>query len=118
MKLRLENTQKKQRVKNLWKLDLSAQNPEQRWMWIYQLKSIYSAHKRCRMNSWKVQGSRYLHTQRPTQETTQRKMGGISLRARDRELKILQLRSMNLSLRQIGAQLSISRVAAWKRYWS
>jgi hypothetical protein len=30
------------------------------------------------------------------------KMGGISLRARDREFKILQLRSTNLSFRQIG----------------
>ena len=44
-------------------------------------------------------------------------MGGISLRARDRELKIMQLRSMNLSFRQIGAQLGISHVAAYKRYW-
>ena len=45
------------------------------------------------------------------------KMGGISLRARDRELKILQLRSMNRTFRQIGAQLGISHVAAYKRYW-
>jgi DNA-binding CsgD family transcriptional regulator len=44
-------------------------------------------------------------------------MGGISLRARERELKIMQLLSMNLSFRQIGAQLGISHVAAWKRYW-
>jgi hypothetical protein len=44
-------------------------------------------------------------------------MSGISLRARDRELKIMQLRSMNLSFRQIGAQLGISHVAAYKRYW-
>jgi len=44
-------------------------------------------------------------------------MGGISLRARDRELKILQLREMDLSFRQIGAQLGISHVAAYKRYW-
>ena len=44
-------------------------------------------------------------------------MGGISLRARARELKIMQLRSMNLSFRQIGAQLGISHVAAYKRYW-
>ena len=33
------------------------------------------------------------------------KMGGISLWTRDRELKIMQLRSMNVSFRQIGAQL-------------
>jgi len=45
------------------------------------------------------------------------KMGLISLRARDRELKIMELRSMNLSFRQIGAQLGISHVAASKRYW-
>ena len=44
-------------------------------------------------------------------------MGGISLRARDRELKIMQLREMNISFRQIGAQLGISHVAAYKRYW-
>jgi len=45
-------------------------------------------------------------------------MGGISLRARDRELKIMLLREeMNLSFRQIGAQLGISHVAAYKRYW-
>ena len=44
-------------------------------------------------------------------------MGAISLRARDREFKIIQLRSMNLSFRQIGAQLGISHVAAYKRYW-
>ena len=45
-------------------------------------------------------------------------MGGISLRARDREFKIMQLREeMNLSFRQIGAQLGISHVAAYKRYW-
>jgi hypothetical protein len=45
------------------------------------------------------------------------KMGGISLRARDREFKILQLRSKNLSFRQIGDHLGISHVAAYKRYW-
>jgi hypothetical protein len=44
-------------------------------------------------------------------------MGGISMRARDRERKIMQLRSMNLSYRPIGAHLSISHVAAYKRYW-
>jgi hypothetical protein len=45
-------------------------------------------------------------------------MWGISLRARERELKILLLREeMNLSFRQIGAQLGISHVAAYKRYW-
>jgi len=45
-------------------------------------------------------------------------MRGISLRARDRELKIMLLREeMNLSFRQIGAQLGISHVAAYKRYW-
>ena len=45
-------------------------------------------------------------------------MRGISLRARDRELKIMLLREeMNLSFRQIGAVLGISHVAAYKRYW-
>ena len=29
----------------------------------------------------------------------------------------MQLRSKNLSFRQIGAQLGISHVAAYKRYW-
>jgi hypothetical protein len=29
----------------------------------------------------------------------------------------MQLRDMNLSFRQIGAQLGISHVAAYKRYW-
>jgi hypothetical protein len=29
----------------------------------------------------------------------------------------MQLRSMNLSFRQIGAQLGISHVAAYKRFW-
>jgi hypothetical protein len=50
MKLGLENTQKKQRVKNLWKLDYPPQDPEQRWTWITNLETIYSAHERCRMN--------------------------------------------------------------------
>jgi hypothetical protein len=44
-------------------------------------------------------------------------MRGISLRACDRELKIMRLRDMGLSFRQIGAQLGISHVAAYKRYW-
>ena len=38
MKLSLENTQKKQRVKNLWKLDYPPQDPELRWAWIYQVE--------------------------------------------------------------------------------
>ena len=38
MKLSLDNTQKKQRVKNLWKLDYPPQDPELRWTWIYQVQ--------------------------------------------------------------------------------
>ena len=38
MKLSLENSQKKQRVKNLWKLDYPPLDPEQRWIWIYQVE--------------------------------------------------------------------------------
>jgi hypothetical protein len=38
MKLSLENTQKKQRVKNLWKLDYPPPKPGLRWEWIYQVE--------------------------------------------------------------------------------
>jgi len=38
MKLSLENTEKKQRVKNLWKVDYPPRDPEQRWIWIYQVE--------------------------------------------------------------------------------
>ena len=65
------------------------------------------------LKAWGLSYTRKDRRKKPLRD----KMGGISLRARDRELQILQLRSMNLSFRQIGAQLGISHVAASKRYW-
>src|SRR5215472_13158795 len=65
------------------------------------------------LKAWRVSYTRKDQRKKPLRD----KMGGISLRARDREFKILQLRSMNLSFRHIGAQLGISHVAAYKRYW-
>ncbi len=40
-----------------------------------------------------------------------------SLRARMRELQVLNLRLEGLSFRQIGQRLGVSQVAAWRRYW-
>src|SRR5215472_2216511 len=65
------------------------------------------------LKAWRVSYTRKDQRKKPLRD----KMGGISLRARERELKILQLRSMNLSFRQIGALLGISHVAAYKRHW-
>ena len=116
MKLSLENTQKKQRVKKLWKLDYPPQDPDQRWIWIYQVQDHLFGTREMQnelLKAWKFSYTRKDRRKKPLRD----KMGGISLRARDRELKIMQLRSMNLSFRQIGAQLGISHVAAYKRYW-
>jgi hypothetical protein len=65
------------------------------------------------LKAWGVSYTRKDRRKKPLRD----KMGGISLRARDRELKIIHLREENLSFRQIGAQLGISHVAAYKRYW-
>src|SRR6516225_3233626 len=116
VKLSLENTQKKQRVKNLWKLDYPPQDPEQRWAWIYQVEDHLFGTREMQnelLKAWRFSYTRKDRRKKPLRD----KMTGISLRARDRELQILQLRSMNLSFRQIGAQLGISHVAVYKRYW-
>jgi hypothetical protein len=116
MKLRLENTQKTQRVKNLWKLDYPPQDPELRWAWIYQVEDHLFGTREMQNELLKAWGFSYTRKDR-RKKPLRDKMGGISLRARDREFKIMQLRLMNLSFRQIGAQLGISHVAAYKRYW-
>jgi hypothetical protein len=116
MKLSLENTQKKQRVKNLWKLDYPPQDPDQPWAWIYQVEDHLFGTREMQNELLKAWGFSYTRKDR-RKKPLRDKMGGISLRARDREFKIMQLRSMNLSFRQIGAQLGISHVAAYKRYW-
>src|SRR6516164_8722277 len=116
MKPSLENTQKTQRVKNLWKLDCPPQDPEQRCIWIYQVEDHLFGTREMQnelLRAWGVSYTRKDRRKKPLRD----KMGGISMRARDRELKIMQLRSMNLSFRQIGAQLGISHVAAYNRYW-
>jgi hypothetical protein len=116
MKLSLENAQKKQRVKNLWKLDYPPQDPELRWVWIYRVEDhLYGTRKMQNqlLKDWGVSYRRKDRRKKPLRD----KMGGISLRAREREFKIMQLRSMNLSFRQIGNLLGISHVAAYKRYW-
>src|SRR6516162_7956536 len=112
MKLSLENAQKKQRVKNLWKLDYPPQDPELRWVWIYRVEDhLYGTRKMQNqlLKDWGVSYRRKDRRKKPLRD----KMGGISLRAREREFKIMQLRSMNLSFRQIGPQLGISHVAAY-----
>ena len=116
MKLSLENTQKKQRVKNLWKLDYPPQDPEQRWAWIYEVEDHLFGTREMQNELLKAWGLSYRRKDR-RKKPLRDKMGGISLRARYRELKIMLLREMNLSFRQIGAQLGISHVAAYKRYW-
>src|SRR5215471_8033906 len=116
MKLSLENTQKKQRMKNLWKLDYPPQDPEQRRAWIYEVEDHLFGTREMQDELLKAWGFSYARKDR-RKKPLRDKMGGISLRARDRELQILQLREMNLSYRQIGAQLGISHVAAYKRYW-
>jgi hypothetical protein len=116
MKLSLENNQKKQRVKNLWKLDYPPHDPEQRSIWIDQVQDHLFGTRE--MQNELLRAWRFSYTQKDRRKKPLRdKMGGISLRARDRELKIMLLRSMNRSFRQIGSQLGISHVAAWKRYW-
>jgi hypothetical protein len=116
MKLSLENIQKKQRVKNLWKVDYPPQDPEQRWAWIYEVEDHLFGTREMQNELVKAWGFSYTRKDR-RKKPLRDKMGLISLRARDRELKIMELRSMNLSFRQIGAQLGISHVAAYKRYW-
>jgi hypothetical protein len=116
MKLSLENSQKKQRMKNLWKVDYPPQDPEQRWIWIYEVEDHLFGTREMQNKLLKAWGFSYTRKDR-RKKPLRDKMGGISLRARDREFKIMQLRSMNLSFRQIGAQLGISHVAAYKRYW-
>src|SRR5215472_14191807 len=104
MKLRLENTQKKQRVKNLWKLDHPPQDLELRWIWIYQVEDHLYGTRELQDKLLKAWGLSYRRKDR-RKKPLRDKMWGISLRARDRELKIMHLRDMNLSFRQIGAQL-------------
>src|SRR5262245_22101573 len=117
MKLSLENTQKKQREKNLWKLDYPPQDTELRWAWIYQVGDHLFGTREMQNELLKAWGFCYTRKDR-RKKPLRDKMGGISLRARYRELKIMLLREeMNLSFRQIGAQLGISHVAAYKRYW-
>ena len=114
--LRRRNAKKKQRVKNLWNLDYPPLDPEQRWTWICQVEDHLFGTRQMQnelLKAWRLPYRRKDRRKKPLRD----KMGGISLRARDREFKILQLRSMNLSFRQIGAQLGISHVAAYKRYW-
>jgi hypothetical protein len=116
--LSLENTQKKQRVKNLWKLDYPPQDPELRWIWIYQVEDHLFGTREMQNELLKAWGFFPYRRKDRRKKPLRDKMGGISLRARDRELKIMLLREeMNLSFRQIGAQLGISHVAAYKRYW-
>jgi hypothetical protein len=105
-----------QRVRNLWKLDYPPLDPEQRWIWIDQVQDHLFGTREMQSELLKAWGFSYTRKDR-RKKPLRDKMGGISLRARDRELRILQLRSMNLSFRQIAAQLGISHVAAYKRYW-
>jgi hypothetical protein len=116
MKLSLENTQKKQRAKNLWKHDYPPQDPELRWTWIYQVGDHLFGTREMQNELLKAWGLSYTRKDR-RKKPLRDKMRGISLRARYRELKIMQLRDTNLSFREIGAQLGISHVAAYKRYW-
>ena len=105
-------------MKNLWKLDYPPQDPEQRCIWIYQVQDHLFGTREMQNELLKAWGFSYTRKdwrKKPLRD----KMAGISMRARDREFKIMQLREeMNLSYRQIGAQLGISHVAAYKRYWS
>jgi len=106
----------KERVKNLWKLGYPPLDLEQRWTWICQVEDHLFGTRQMQnelLKAWRLSYRRKDRRKKPLRD----KMGGMSLRARDREFKILQLRSMNLSFRQIGAQLGISHVAAYKRYW-
>ena len=103
-------------MKNLWKVDYPPHDPKQRWIWIYQVEGHLFGTREMQNELLKAWGFSYTRKDR-RKKPLRDKMGGISLRARDRELKILQLRSMKLSFRQIGAQLGISHVAAYKRYW-
>ena len=102
-------------MKNLWKADYPPQDPEQRWAWIYQVQGHLFGTREMQNELLRAWGFSYTRKDR-RKKPLRDKMGGISMRARDRELKIMQLRSMNLSFRQIGAQLGISHVAAYKRY--
>src|SRR5215469_15830271 len=100
MKLSLENTQKKQRVKNLWKLNYPPQDHELRWAWIYEVEDHLFGTREMQNELLKAWGLSYTRKDR-RKKPLRDKMGGISLRAREREPKIIQLRSMNLSFRQI-----------------
>ena len=61
MKLSLENTQKKQRVKNLWKLDYPPQAPELRWAWIYQVEDHLFGTREMQNELLKAWGVSYTH---------------------------------------------------------
>src|SRR5215469_563015 len=118
MKLSLENTRKKQRVKNLWKLDYPPQDPEQRWEWIIEVEEHLYGTRAMQNELLKAWGFCFYRRKDRRKKPLRDKMAGISMRARERELKIVLLRKeMNLSFRQIGARLGISHVAAHKRYW-
>ena len=104
-------------MKNLWKLDYPPQEPELRWTWICQVADHLFGTREMQDELLKAWVFFPYRRKDRRKKPLRDKMGGISLRARHRELKILLLRSMNLSFRQIGAQLGISHVAAYKRYW-
>ena len=82
MKLSLENTQKTQRVKNLWKLDYPPHDPEQRWIWIDQVQDHLFGTREMQDELLKAWGFSYTRKDR-RKKPLRDKMGGISLRARD-----------------------------------
>ena len=80
MKLSLENTQKKQRVKNLWKVDYPPQDPELRWIWIYQVQDHLFGTREMQNKLLKAWGFSYTRKDR-RKKPLRDKMSGISLRA-------------------------------------
>ena len=105
-------------MKNLWKLNYPPQDPQLRWIWIYQVGDHLFGTREMQNELLKAWGFFPYRRKDRRKKPLRDKMGGISLQARDRELKLMLLRSMNLSFGQIGPQLGISHVAAYKRYWS
>ena len=73
-------------MKDLWKVDYPPEDPEQRWIWIYQVQEHLFGTREMQNELLRAWGFSYTRKDR-RKKPLRDKMGGISLRARDRELK-------------------------------
>jgi len=103
--------------KTLWKQSCPPSVGAERRRWQEQVKARLSGTRGAQdllLRAWGFKpyqrvDKRNLHLRR--------KLSGLTMRARFRELQVFRYRQQRLSFRQIGQRLGISHVAAYKRFW-